>query len=150
MHQPLGVFFRLVFSSFPSSCLFKGPLTSFWFSAVLSCECSASLVISSPCDSLPQSLLSSLLPELARSHLAELRRQRSLFPRFLFNEALNAVLHLSELSDLLDVTLDSSKIVKLALTWVATRVRASRCLLLHVCLIHGKEQPRQGAYKRKA
>jgi hypothetical protein len=33
---------------------------------------------------------------------------------------LNAVLHLSELSDQLDVTLQSSKIVKLARTWVAT------------------------------
>jgi hypothetical protein len=33
---------------------------------------------------------------------------------------LNAVLLLSELSDQLDVTLESSKIVKLALTWVAT------------------------------
>jgi hypothetical protein len=43
------------------------------------------------------------------------------FPAFFFgNEALNAVLHLSELSDQLDVTLESSKIVKLALTWVAT------------------------------
>jgi hypothetical protein len=38
---------------------------------------------------------------------------------FSLNEALNAVLHLSELSDQLDVTLESSKIVKLALTWVA-------------------------------
>jgi hypothetical protein len=36
-----------------------------------------------------------------------------------FSAALN-VLHLSELSDQLDVTLESSKIVKLALTWVAT------------------------------
>jgi hypothetical protein len=33
---------------------------------------------------------------------------------------LNAVLLLSELSDQLDVTLESSKIVKLALTWVVT------------------------------
>jgi hypothetical protein len=33
---------------------------------------------------------------------------------------LNAVLHLIELSDQLDVTLESSMIVKLALTWVAT------------------------------
>jgi hypothetical protein len=45
--------------------------------------------------------------------------------RFPFqNEALNAVLHLSELSDQLDVTLaselESSKIVKVALAWVAT------------------------------
>jgi hypothetical protein len=32
---------------------------------------------------------------------------------------LNAVLDLSKLSDQLDVTLESSKIVKLALTWVA-------------------------------
>ena len=31
----------------------------------------------------------------------------------------NAVLHLSELSDQLDVTLESSKMVELALTWVA-------------------------------
>jgi hypothetical protein len=38
----------------------------------------------------------------------------------LYNEALNAVLHLSEPSDQLDVTLESSKMVKLALTWVAT------------------------------
>ena len=38
---------------------------------------------------------------------------------FIRNEALNAVLLLSELSDL-DVTLESSKIVKLALTCVAT------------------------------
>ena len=51
---------------------------------------------------------------------AELRRQSLLCPRFFFNEALNAVLHLSELSDQLDVTLESSKVVKLALTWVAT------------------------------
>jgi hypothetical protein len=43
------------------------------------------------------------------------------FPRdFFWNEALNAVLHLSELSDQLDVTLESSKRVKLDLTWVAT------------------------------
>jgi hypothetical protein len=43
------------------------------------------------------------------------------YPAFSFrNEALNAVLHLSELSDQLDVTLESSKIVELALTWVAT------------------------------
>jgi hypothetical protein len=34
-----------------------------------------------------------------------------------------AGLHLSELSDRLDVTLESSKIVKLALTWVATTQR---------------------------
>jgi hypothetical protein len=33
---------------------------------------------------------------------------------------LNAVLHFSELSDQLDVTLESSERVKLALTWVAT------------------------------
>jgi hypothetical protein len=39
---------------------------------------------------------------------------------FFQNEALNAVLHLSQLSDQLDVTLESSKIVKLTLTWVAT------------------------------
>jgi hypothetical protein len=39
---------------------------------------------------------------------------------FFLNEALNAVLHLRELSDQLDVTLESSKRVKLALTWVAT------------------------------
>ena len=35
-------------------------------------------------------------------------------------DEVNVVLHLSELSDQLDVTLESSKIVKLALTWVAT------------------------------
>jgi hypothetical protein len=56
-----------------------------------------------------------------RSPPAELRRHRSLSPRVIFgNEALNAVLLLSELSDQLDVTLESSKRVKLALTWVAT------------------------------
>jgi hypothetical protein len=33
---------------------------------------------------------------------------------------LNAVMHLSEISDQLDVTLESSKIIKLALSWVAT------------------------------
>jgi hypothetical protein len=55
------------------------------------------------------------------SHPAEIRHQRSLFPLFLKkNEAWNAVLHLSELSDQLDVTLESSKMVKLALTWVTT------------------------------
>ena len=41
------------------------------------------------------------------------------FPAVSF-EAMNAVLSLSELSDQVDVTLESSKIVKLALTWVAT------------------------------
>jgi hypothetical protein len=40
------------------------------------------------------------------------------FPVFL--EASNAVLLLRELSDQLDMTLESSKIVKLALTWVTT------------------------------
>jgi hypothetical protein len=54
-------------------------------------------------------LLSSLLSVLAStgSHPAELRRQRSLSLRLLLK--LNAVLHLSELSDHLDVTLESSK-----------------------------------------
>jgi sulfur relay (sulfurtransferase) DsrF/TusC family protein len=42
------------------------------------------------------------------------------FPAFSLNEGLNAVLHLSELSDQLDVTLEGSEIVKLALAWVAT------------------------------
>jgi NADPH-dependent ferric siderophore reductase len=50
----------------------------------------------------------------SRSRPAELRRQRSLSPRFsavFFSiEALNAVLHLSELSDKFDVTCDTSKI----------------------------------------
>jgi hypothetical protein len=56
-----------------------------------------------------------------RSHPAELRRHRSLSPRVIFgNEALNAVLHLSELSDQLDVTLENSTIVKVALNWIAT------------------------------
>ncbi len=45
-----------------------------------------------------------------RSHPAELRRQRSLSPRFLLKmKLLNTELHLSELSDQLDVTLESSK-----------------------------------------
>ena len=43
------------------------------------------------------------------------------FPAFSFEMKLEmAGLHFSELSDQLDVTLESSKIVKLALTWVAT------------------------------
>jgi hypothetical protein len=41
-------------------------------------------------------------------------------PAFSFNKVLNAVLHLSELSHQLDVTHESSKRVKLDLTWVAT------------------------------
>jgi hypothetical protein len=78
-------------------------------------------VASSPCPSLPTSLLSSLLPVLALAHTRESCHVNARFPRdFFWNEALNAVLHVSELSDQLDVTLESSKIVKLALTWVAT------------------------------
>jgi hypothetical protein len=66
-------------------------------------------------------LLSSLLPELARARTRQSCDANARFPRLFFlNEALNAVLLLSELSDQLDVTLESSRIVKLALTWVAT------------------------------
>jgi hypothetical protein len=62
-----------------------------------------------------------LLPELARARTRQICDANARFPRVFFrNDALNAVLHLSELSDQLDVTLESSKIVKLALTWVAT------------------------------
>ena len=65
--------------------------------------------------------LSSFLPELARARTRQSCDANARFSRVFFrNEALNAVLHLSELSDQLDVTLESSKIVKLALTWVAT------------------------------
>jgi hypothetical protein len=66
-------------------------------------------------------LLSSLLPELARARTRQSCNANARFSHdFFCNEALNAVLHLSELSDQLDVTLESSKVVKLALTWVAT------------------------------
>jgi hypothetical protein len=62
-----------------------------------------------------------LLPELARARTRQSFDANARFPHvFFLNEALNAVLLLSELSDQLDVTLESSKIVKLALTWVAT------------------------------
>ncbi len=61
------------------------------------------------------------LPVLARARTRQSCDANARFARvFFLNEALNAVLHLSELSDQLDVTLESSKIVKLALTWVAT------------------------------
>jgi hypothetical protein len=62
-----------------------------------------------------------LLPVLARARTRQSCDANARFSRAFFrNEALNAVLHLSELSDQLDVTLESSKIVELALTWVAT------------------------------
>ena len=63
-----------------------------------------------------------LLPELARASPRQSCDANAHFAHGLFflNDAVNAVLHLSELSDQLDVTLESSKIVKLALTWVAT------------------------------
>ena len=60
--------------------------------------------------------LSSLLPEHARARTRQSCDANARFPRVVFlNEALNAVLHLSELSDQLDVTLESSKTVKMAL-----------------------------------
>ncbi len=86
----------------------------------------ASAVLHVSCSFLSLSLspnLSSLLPELARARIRQICDAKARFPRVFFgNEALNAVLHLSELSDQLDVTLvlESTKIVKLALTWVAT------------------------------
>jgi hypothetical protein len=50
-----------------------------------------------------------------RSHLAELRRQRSLFPRFFSNEALDALLHLinrsEELSDVNDRSEELSDVI---------------------------------------
>jgi hypothetical protein len=62
-----------------------------------------------------------LLPVLARARTRQTCNANARFPHdFFCNEALNAVLLLSELSDQHDVTLESSKIVKLALTWVAT------------------------------
>jgi hypothetical protein len=65
--------------------------------------------------------LSSLLPELARARTRQSCDANARFSRvFLCNEALNAVLLLSELSGRHYVTLESSKTVKLALTWVAT------------------------------
>ncbi len=65
--------------------------------------------------------LSSLLPGLARARTRQSCYANARFSRvFFLNEALNAVLLLSELSDQLDVTLETSKVVKLALTWVAT------------------------------
>ena len=58
---------------------------------------------------------------LARARIRQSCDANARFSRvFLLNEALNAVLHVSELSGQLDVTLESSKRVKLALTWVAT------------------------------
>jgi hypothetical protein len=58
---------------------------------------------------------------LARARTRQSCDANARFPRAFFrNEALNAVLLLSELSDQLDVTLESSKIVKLALIWVVT------------------------------
>jgi hypothetical protein len=66
-------------------------------------------------------LLTSLLPELARARTRQSCNANARFSRvFFIKEASNAVLLLSELSDQLDMTLESSKIVKLALTWVAT------------------------------
>ena len=62
-----------------------------------------------------------LLPELARARLRQSCDAIARFPCVFFsNEALDALLHLSKLSDQLDVTLESSKILKLALTLVAT------------------------------
>ena len=62
-----------------------------------------------------------LLPVLARARTRQSCDANARFPQVFFsNEALNAVLLLSELSDQFDVTLESSKIVNLALTWVAT------------------------------
>ena len=61
-----------------------------------------------------------LLPVRARARTRQSCDDNARFSRvFFLNETLNAALHLSELSDQLDVTLESSKRVKLALTWVA-------------------------------
>jgi hypothetical protein len=66
-------------------------------------------------------LLSPLPQELAHARTRHSCDENARFSRVLFrNEALNAVLHLREISDQHDVTLESSKIVKLALTWVPT------------------------------
>jgi len=48
------------------------------------------------------------------------RAYRQALTDYRFTLVRKSDLHLSELSDQLDVTLESSKIVKLALTWVAT------------------------------
>jgi hypothetical protein len=59
------------------------------------------------------------------------------FSRVCFgNEALIAVLHLSEICDQQDVTLESSKIVKLAITWVA----ATRCNQIKIRWPRGKNK----------
>ncbi len=98
---------------------FQRPLKILLRFTFLPVQCLMWCVASSPCHSLPSSLLSSLQPEHARSRQSCDANAR--FPRVVFlNEALNAVLHLSELSDQLDVTLESSKIVKPTLTWVVT------------------------------
>ena len=82
---------------------------------------------------------------------AELRRlyANARFRRVFFeNEALNAVLNSSDLSDQLDVTLESSKIVKLALTWVATT--HERCNQINImpflCLLSLKEKVQAEGY----
>ena len=62
-----------------------------------------------------------LLSVLARARTRQSCDANARFSRVFFsNEVLNAVLHLSKLSDHLDVTLESSKIVKLAVARVAT------------------------------
>ena len=103
---------------------FKGPykkLSPLYFQSFLRVQCLTCRMGSFPCHSLPTSLLSSLLPVLARARTCQSCDTNARFPRAFFRiEALNAVLHVSELSDQLDVTLENSKIVKLALTWVAT------------------------------
>ena len=61
-----------------------------------------------------------------RSHPAELRHpdDNAHFSHVFFEMKLQMTgLYFSELSDQLDVTLESSKIVKLALTWVVTTQR---------------------------
>ena len=90
---------------------------AFHASAVLQVSCSFLSLSLSP------NIFALFSPAIActRSHLAELRRQRSLFPRFFSNEALNTLLHLSHRSEeLSDVTIECSRIIKQALTWVAT------------------------------
>jgi hypothetical protein len=69
-------------------------------------------------------MFTSLVPVLARTRTRQSFDANARWSRvFFLNGALNAVLHLSQLSDQLDVghvTLESSKRVNLALTWVAT------------------------------
>jgi hypothetical protein len=113
-----------VFSGFQIVC-FQRPFKDYLyfsktlikiFFALLSCECSACFTCR-VASSLETRLLSSLLPVPASSRPRQSCDANARFPRNFFrNEALNAVLHISELSDQLDLTLGTSKIIQLDTT----------------------------------